>query len=99
MGPLTLAAVVDFGDVTMGDPATDLAAAWLCFDRIGRREFQAAYASHDAALWARARGWALVIATALTANSLDDPLMAGLGHETITEVLARPRSDRVRFVP
>jgi len=28
----TLAAVIDFGDLTAGDPATDLAAAWLVFD-------------------------------------------------------------------
>ena len=27
-----LAAVIDFGDITAGDPATDLATAWLTFD-------------------------------------------------------------------
>ncbi len=97
-GP-TLAAVVDFGDVTSGDPATDLAAAWLCFDGSGRRAFREGYGSDDAALWTRARGWAAVLATALCGNSLDDPEMARLGRETVDEVLTRGEGDRVRFVP
>ncbi|WP_108250748.1 aminoglycoside phosphotransferase family protein [Planctomonas deserti] len=97
-GP-ALAAVVDFGDVTAGDPATDLAAAWLCFDPAGRRAFRAAYGDDDSSLWARARGWAVVLATALCGNSLDDPEMARLGHETVDEVLARGEGGRVRFVP
>src|SRR5688572_18651854 len=37
----SLAAVVDFGDVTAGDPATDLATAWLTFDPVARRVFHA----------------------------------------------------------
>jgi aminoglycoside phosphotransferase (APT) family kinase protein len=98
-GDPVLAAIVDFGDVTAGDPATDLAAAWLCFDAAGRRAFRAAYGSNDDALWARARGWAAVLATALCANSLDDPGMARLGRETVDEVLTREEGDRVRFVP
>ncbi|MFD3444082.1 aminoglycoside phosphotransferase family protein [Microbacteriaceae bacterium 4G12] len=95
----SLAAVVDFGDVTAGDPATDLAAAWLCFDPAGRRAFRSAYGGDDSALWVRARGWAVVLATALCGNSLDDPQMARLGHETVDEVLARGEGGRVRFVP
>lgn len=88
-GGLALAAVVDFGDVTAGDPATDLAAAWLSFDAAGRREFRAAYGRNENALWDRARGWAVALATAFCANSLDDPGMAQLGRETVDEVLTR----------
>ena len=36
-----LAAVIDFGDITAGDPATDLATAWLTFDQRSRRVFRA----------------------------------------------------------
>ncbi|HYN29969.1 MAG TPA: aminoglycoside phosphotransferase family protein, partial [Dermatophilaceae bacterium] len=35
-----LAALVDFGDVTAGDPASDLATAWLTFDAAGRAAFR-----------------------------------------------------------
>ncbi|MET0736130.1 MAG: aminoglycoside phosphotransferase family protein [Microbacterium sp.] len=37
-----LRAIVDFGDVTAGDPAGDLAIAWLAFDGAGRRDDAAA---------------------------------------------------------
>ena len=63
-----LSAVIDFGDLTAGDPATDLATAWLTFSPEGRRVFRAeveARMSVDAATWERARGWALVIASAV----------------------------------
>ena len=64
----SLAAVIDFGDITAGDPATDLATAWLTFDQRARRVFTAALEERrgvDEATWDRARGWALVIATAV----------------------------------
>ncbi|GAB3744645.1 aminoglycoside phosphotransferase family protein [Microlunatus parietis] len=53
-----LAAVIDFGDLTVGDPATDLATGWLSFDTAGRRAFQARYTELTGAgtdLWQRAR--------------------------------------------
>ena len=63
-----LSAVIDFGDLTAGDPATDLATAWLTFSPDGRRVFRAEVEARmhvDAATWERARGWALVIASAV----------------------------------
>ena len=86
-----LAAVIDFGDLTAGDPATDLATAWLTFDRAGRRGFVARLdelVGYDAATWRRARGWALVLATALLAHSDDAPVLGALGREALGEVLA-----------
>ncbi|MET3706854.1 phosphotransferase [Arthrobacter sp. UYEF6] len=35
----TLAGVIDFGDVGAGDPAVDLAVAWLMFDAGARQRF------------------------------------------------------------
>ena len=85
-----LRAVLDFGDLTAGDPATDLAAAWLVFDRHGRRVFQnrinAARPTSDAT-WQRARGWALCIGAALAAHSDDDPVFSTMGQQVLHSVL------------
>jgi aminoglycoside phosphotransferase (APT) family kinase protein len=86
-----LAAVLDFGDLTAGDPATDLAAAWLTFDADGRRAFRERLAGRlgtDPDTWVRARGWALVMATAVLVTSDDDPVFARLAREALAQVLA-----------
>ncbi|PPB49508.1 phosphotransferase [Arthrobacter pityocampae] len=85
-----LAGVVDFGDLCSGDPATDLAAAWLHFDGAGRAAFRAELErlrAVDAATWERARGWALSMGSALAASSDDSPALFDLGAETLTAVL------------
>ena len=81
-----LAAVIDFGDLTAGDPATDLATAWLPFDADGRREFMRQLA-YDDATWSRARGWAVTMATALLANSGDAPAMRRIGLHAVEQLL------------
>lgn len=94
-GDVTLRAVVDFGDMTSGDPACDLAAAWLVFDAAGRRTFRATVDAAaagsavplDPAVWQRARGWALVLATALLAHSDDAPDLAAAGRQTVEALL------------
>ncbi|MGG7465104.1 aminoglycoside phosphotransferase family protein [Plantibacter sp. YIM 135347] len=85
-----LSAVIDFGDLTAGDPATDLAAAWLVFDAEGRAIFRGAIEAGrtvDAATWLRARGWALVIGTALAISSDGDAVFAAMGRNTLDAVL------------
>ncbi|WP_242909828.1 phosphotransferase [Actinomadura terrae] len=63
----TISGVVDFGDLFAGDPAFDLAAAWILLpdpDAIDR--FHAAYRpAPDTATLRRARGWAAGRALAL----------------------------------
>ncbi|MEV0345311.1 aminoglycoside phosphotransferase family protein [Nonomuraea sp. NPDC050680] len=81
-----LAAVLDFGDLTSGDPATDLAAAWLVFDENAREVFRSRLDA-DEMTWERARGWALAIGTALAAHSADDPSMAAIGEHVLDQVL------------
>jgi aminoglycoside phosphotransferase (APT) family kinase protein len=82
-----LAAVIDFGDVTAGDPATDLATAWLTFDGPAREVFRSALgASVDDASWQRARGWAVAMGTALAAHSDDNPRMAALGRHALAQL-------------
>ena len=75
-----LAGIIDFGDVTAGDPAYDLAIAWLAFDAEGRRRFVTATAGrYDDAAWVRARAWAVAVALMLLAHSDDEPAYAALG--------------------
>ncbi|MGW2638129.1 aminoglycoside phosphotransferase family protein [Streptomyces sp. NPDC001348] len=56
----TLAGVIDFSDVCAGDPATDLAAAWLLLPAGAASRFFATYAEADPATVERARGWAVL---------------------------------------
>ena len=85
-----LTAVIDFVDLTAGDPATDLASAWLTFDRPGRARFRARVTSlcrTDDATWVRAGGWALVLATAMLTHSEDDAGIARIGAHAIREIV------------
>ncbi|MDQ0988888.1 aminoglycoside phosphotransferase family protein [Streptomyces sp. V3I7] len=57
--------VIDFGDLFAGDPACDLAAAWILLPEGAVDRFHAAYRpSPDTASLRRARGWAVLRALA-----------------------------------
>jgi len=86
-GPAGLAAVIDFGDLGAGDPAVDLAVAWLMFDDDGRERFIAACGARGAD-WERAKGWALVLATAMLSNSDDNPVLHETGGFALRQLLA-----------
>lgn len=61
----TFCGVVDFGDLFAGDPACDLAAAWILLPDGARDRFHESYRpSPDAATLRRARGWAVLRALA-----------------------------------
>lgn len=81
--------MVDWGDLTAGDPATDLATAWLTFDDVGRQAFQAAMQpTHpDPDTWLRARAWALHLALILASNNDDIPVLAVAGARAIEALL------------
>jgi aminoglycoside phosphotransferase (APT) family kinase protein len=81
-----LAAVIDFGDITAGDPATDLAVAWTMFDEPQRISFRAAVGADDDT-WRRAAGWALALALAYLTGDDDSPMPA-IGRRTLAAVLA-----------
>lgn len=59
-----IAAVIDFGDVCAGDPATDLGVAWMLFDEPWRTAFLGRLDA-DRDTRRRARGWALSIGAAI----------------------------------
>lgn len=89
-----LAAVIDFGDLCGGDPATDLAVAWYVFgDPVRRRHFQKLARIDnepvDAATWHRAAGWALAVASAIAAGSADHPELGRLSRRTLRALTGR----------
>lgn len=87
-----LVGLADFGDLTAGDPATDLATAWLTFGPAGRAAFRerlVARGALDDATWRRARGWAVVMATAMLRRPSDDAI-ATIGGHALAELRAEP---------
>lgn len=79
--------VLDFGDLTSGDPATDLALAWMMFPPGPRSRFVEIYGRADEDTWERAAGWALSLAIAHLAHSADDPVMRAVALVTLNRVL------------
>lgn len=84
LGDGRLSAVVDFGDLTAGDPAVDLATRWLTLDDVGGRTF-ASLVGADRDTWMRARGWAVSIASALAVT--DDDAFRTVAARAIDAVL------------
>ncbi len=87
--------VIDFGDITAGDPASDLSVAWMllppgCHGRFWSA-YQAARGRADDALRARARGWALNLAIVFLAHSEDNPVLRQVGRRTLGAVLEDQR--------
>lgn len=89
-----MSGVIDFGDITAGDPASDLSVAWMLLSAEQHDRFWEAYrdASGTAGavsdpLWLRARGWALNFALVFLAYSADDPRLRRVGESTLRTVL------------
>ncbi|MGP4113515.1 aminoglycoside phosphotransferase family protein [Streptomyces sp. 4N509B] len=91
-----LTAVIDFGGLTVGDPACDLMAAWNLFTGTSRARFRAELAVDDAA-WLRGRGWALAQAViALPYYWETNPGIVRQATNAVRQVLAddAPRAPR-----
>lgn len=78
-----LVGLLDWGDLTVGDPATDLACAWTLFGAEGRAAFLGAYGA-SAEERARAAGWAVNFASAHLDSA--EPRHVAIGR-TIAEQL------------
>jgi aminoglycoside phosphotransferase (APT) family kinase protein len=94
-----ISAVIDFGDLTSGDPATDLSVAWMLLPAPEREIFRRAYGKADDHTWVRARGWALSLGLVFVSFSADNPLMAEIGRRTFREVLGEARRLRCGYQP
>lgn len=87
----SLRGVIDFGDVCSGDPASDLAVAWLTFDAPARARFRARCSlsgNYDAAVWARAWAWALGLSVVFALSSDNLPDLAGIARHGLAETMA-----------
>jgi len=83
-----IAAVIDWGDITSGDPAVDLAIAWMLFDAAGREELRVAAGPVDDATWRRGELWALHFALVYLMNSADNPRFRRMGSSLLATVTA-----------
>ncbi|WP_223166358.1 aminoglycoside phosphotransferase family protein [Nonomuraea sp. SYSU D8015] len=82
-----LTGVIDFGTAGVGDPASDLIAAWNLLPPDDRKIFRAALDPDDDT-WARGRGWALSMAlTQLAYYQHTNPAMAANARHTIQAVI------------
>jgi len=81
--------VIDWGDLTAGDVATDLASVWMLFAGAEvRARVRAAYGDVDADTWVRARGWAVLFGVLLLdAGLVNSPRHAVVGKRILRRVL------------
>ncbi|BAZ40696.1 stress response kinase A [Calothrix sp. NIES-4101] len=78
--------IIDWGDITQGDIATDLAAIWMLFsDRNAREKVIAEYGNISEATLQRAKGWAIVFGVLL----LDTGLIDNTRHAVMGEKVFR----------
>ena len=87
-----LCAVIDFGQLAVGDPACDLAIAWTLFKGESRRVFRLMLPL-DEGTWSRGRGWALWKALGVAAGGTNpNNFESRLCGQIIEEVLEDFRS-------
>jgi aminoglycoside phosphotransferase (APT) family kinase protein len=81
--------IIDWGDVTSGDPATDLASCWTLFpDPCCRKELLSAYGEVSDPTLCRAKGWALLFGLVLLETGLgDNPRHAAIGEKILRRVV------------
>jgi aminoglycoside phosphotransferase (APT) family kinase protein len=80
----TITGIVDWGDLTAGDAATDLAAAWMLFREPEARRVCLDHYRAPRDLRARAKGWVVFFGTVLLETGLvDNPRHAAMGEATL----------------
>jgi aminoglycoside phosphotransferase (APT) family kinase protein len=86
----SISAIIDFGDVCSGDPATDLSCAWGLFATPGLRELvRSAAGDVDDATWQRAEAWALHFGVVHLLHSADNPTMGAIGSLVLERLIPR----------
>jgi len=84
-----ITAVIDWGDISMGDRATDLASIWMLFpDQAARQTVMAELPHILEPTWQRARGWAILFAVLLLdTGMINEPRHADIGRRTLQHLL------------
>jgi aminoglycoside phosphotransferase (APT) family kinase protein len=80
--------IIDWGDITSGDIATDIASIWMLFgEQNARQQAIAEYANISDATLQRAKGWAIIFGVLLLDTGLvDNPRHAVMGEKTLRRV-------------
>jgi aminoglycoside phosphotransferase (APT) family kinase protein len=80
--------VIDWGDMTSGDPAIDLACLWMLLpDEAARDAAMRAYGSGNTPLWVRARGWAVLFGVMLLDTGLaGNARNAAMGEQILRRI-------------
>ena len=79
--------MIDWGDITAGDPAVDFAIGWMLFDDQDRATFRSAAGDVDDATWQRAEAWALHFAVMYLLHSADSPRFERMGTDLLARLL------------
>jgi aminoglycoside phosphotransferase (APT) family kinase protein len=83
----SIVAVIDFGDLTAGDPAVDFAIGWMLFDDEQRVVFRSVAGGVDDATWSRAQAWALYFGLMYLLHSADSPRFERMGTELLHRIV------------
>ena len=86
---LAISGIIDWGDLTSGDPATDLASIWMLFaDPQVRQVALETYGRVSESTCARAKGWAVFYgAILLETGRIDNPRHATLGARILRQIV------------
>ncbi len=84
-----LSAVLDWGDLHVGEPAPDLAVVWMLLPHSAHPHFREVYGAVDESTWQRARAWALYFGVMFIAAGEAGAGAAAtrLGETTLARVL------------
>jgi aminoglycoside phosphotransferase (APT) family kinase protein len=80
--------IIDWGDITSGDIATDLASVWMLLsNKTVREKVISEYRTVSEATLQRAKGWAILFGVVLLDTGLvDNPQHAVMGERTLSRV-------------
>lgn len=83
-----IAGIIDWGDITAGEIATDLASVWTIFpDKDARSRIRSAYTAVSPSTWQRAVGWAILFAVILLDSGLtNNPRNAAIGEKILRHI-------------
>jgi aminoglycoside phosphotransferase (APT) family kinase protein len=90
-----IAGIIDWGDITAGDPATDLAGVWMLLgDTAARNEALSRYAASADEI-VRAKGWAVLFASLLLEHGLiDNPRHVTMALSTLRRLSESRKSPK-----
>ena len=78
---------IDWGDITSGEPSSDLSSLWMMLDSADR-EVAFNLLGMDGQAIRRSRGWALNFGMMLVVNSADRPAYLAMGHRIVDAVMS-----------